>query len=28
VHVMDSAKVLQEGEKWQRLYTQVISTRK
>src|SRR3954447_1808579 len=28
LHVMDSAKVLQEGEKWQRLYTQVISSRK
>jgi iron(III) transport system substrate-binding protein len=28
LHVMDSAKMLQEGEKWQRLYTQVISSRK
>ena len=27
LHVMDSAKVLQDGEKWQRLYTQVISSR-
>jgi iron(III) transport system substrate-binding protein len=28
LHVMDSAKVLEEGDKWQRLYTQVISSRK
>ena len=28
MHVMDSAKVLQEGEKWQKLYTQVISSRR
>jgi iron(III) transport system substrate-binding protein len=28
LHVMDSAKVLKEGENWQRQYTQVISSRK
>jgi iron(III) transport system substrate-binding protein len=28
LHVMDSAKVLKEGENWQRLYSQVISSRK
>jgi iron(III) transport system substrate-binding protein len=28
MHVMDSAKVLQEGEKWQKLYSQVVSTRR
>ncbi len=28
LHVMDSAKVLAEGDKWQKLYTQVITARR
>jgi iron(III) transport system substrate-binding protein len=28
IHVMDSAKILAEGENWQRLYTQIITTKK
>ena len=27
LHMMDSAKVLAEGDKWQRLYTQIINSR-
>jgi iron(III) transport system substrate-binding protein len=27
LHVMDSARVLAEGDNWQRLYTQVITAR-
>jgi iron(III) transport system substrate-binding protein len=28
IHVMDSAKVLKEGENWQRLYTQIITSKR
>jgi len=28
VHILDAAKVVAEGEKWQRLYTQVITSRR
>jgi len=28
IHVMDSAKVLKEGENWQRLYSQIITSKR
>lgn len=28
IHVMDAAEVLAEADKWQKLYTQVITSRK
>jgi iron(III) transport system substrate-binding protein len=28
IHMLDAAKVLTDGEKWQRLYTQIITSRR
>jgi iron(III) transport system substrate-binding protein len=28
IHVMDSAKALREGENWQKLYTQIITSKR
>ncbi len=28
IHMLDASKVVAEGEKWQRLYTQIITSRR